>query len=107
MTMTDQAPAPGSLREHLYELLPAVYRERDAALGEPLRALLRIVGGQASFVEADIQQLLANFFVETCEPWVVPYIGDLVGTTPLFDSSRIRRRRHRRRAVPGPGRPRG
>jgi hypothetical protein len=90
MTMTDEAPVRDRLREHLYELLPAVYRERDAALGEPLRALLRIVGGQASFVEADIQQLLANFFVETCEPWVVPYIGDLVGTTPAGSASRTR-----------------
>jgi hypothetical protein len=90
MTMTDQAGAPDRRQDELYELLPAVYRERDAALGEPLRALLRIVGGQASLVEADIRQLWADFFVETCEPWVIPYIGDLVGTTPLFDASRIR-----------------
>ena len=75
--------------ESLYELLPAVYRERDAELGKPLEALLRIVQGQADLVEADIRQLWENFFVETAEPWVVPYLGDLVGTTPLFDASRI------------------
>ena len=40
MTMTDPAGVRERLRDHLYELLPAVYRERDAALGEPLRALL-------------------------------------------------------------------
>ncbi|MEA2560681.1 MAG: hypothetical protein QOH06_2185 [Acidobacteriota bacterium] len=75
--------------ESLYDLLPAVYRERDAELGKPLEALLRIVQGQADLVEADIRQLWENFFVETAEPWVVPYIGDLVGTTPLFDASRV------------------
>jgi hypothetical protein len=84
--MTNGTPT----EEKLYHLLPAVYRERDAALGEPLRALLRIIGGQAAIVEADIRQLWDNFFIETCEPWVIPYIGDLVGTTPLFDESRIR-----------------
>lgn len=75
--------------ESLYELLPAVYRERDAELGKPLEALLRIVQGQADLIEADIRQLWENFFVETAEPWVVPYLGDLVGTTPLFDASRV------------------
>ena len=76
--------------DKLYGLLPAYVRERDAAGGEPLRALLRIVERQADAVEADIAQLLADAFIETCEPWVVPYIGDLVGTTPLFDESRVR-----------------
>lgn len=76
--------------ERLYHLLPAVYRERDAALGEPLRALLRIIGEQAALVESDIRRLWDNLFIETCEPWVIPYIGDLVGTTPLFDGSRVR-----------------
>lgn len=75
--------------DRLYNLLPATYREQDAELGEPLRALLRIIQTQADLVEADIEQLWDNFFVETCEPWVIPYLGDLVGTTPLFDSSRI------------------
>ena len=74
----------------LYHLLPAIYHERDAALGNPLQALLRIIQGQADLVEADIQQMWNNFFIETCAPWVIPYIGDLVGTSPLFDGSRIR-----------------
>jgi len=76
--------------DKLYGLLPAYVRERDAAGGEPLRALLRIVERQADAVEADVAQLLADAFIETCEPWVVPYLGDLVGTTPLFDDSRVR-----------------
>jgi hypothetical protein len=76
--------------DRLFTLLPAVYRERDAALGDPLRSLLRIVQTQSDLVEADIRQLWDDFFIETCEPWVIPYLGDLVGNLPLFDASRIR-----------------
>jgi hypothetical protein len=76
--------------DKLYGLLPAHIRERDAATGEPLRGLLRIIERQADAVEGDIRQLQDDAFIETCEPWVVPYIGDLVGTTPLFDESRVR-----------------
>lgn len=75
--------------DKLYSLLPAYIRERDVAEGEPLRALLRIVEAQADGIEGDIDQLYNDAFIETCEPWVVPYIGDLVGTTPLFDESRV------------------
>jgi hypothetical protein len=75
--------------DKLWGLLPAYARERDAAEGYPLRALLRVVETQADRIEADIEQLANNSFVETAEPWAVPYIGDLVGTTPLYDESRV------------------
>ena len=39
--------------------------------------------------EADLAQLHANAFIETCEPWAVPYIGDLVGWTPIDDGPRL------------------
>ncbi len=71
--------------DRLYELLPAVYRLRDADRGYPLRALLQVISEQVNIVDADIAQLYENWFVETCQDWVVPYIGDLVGYTPLFD----------------------
>jgi hypothetical protein len=76
--------------DKLYNLLPAIYRERDIDLGEPLRALIQIIQQQSNLVESDIRQLWDDFFIETCESWVTPYIGDLVGTTPLFDGSRVR-----------------
>jgi hypothetical protein len=63
----------------LYDLLPAVYRRRDAEEGFPLRALLAVVGEQADIVEDDIRRLYENWFIETCQDWVVPYLGDLVG----------------------------
>lgn len=76
-------------RDKLYGLLPAYIRERDHAEGEPLRALLRVIETQADRIEADIEQLANDAFIETAEPWAIPYLGDLVGTTPLFDESRI------------------
>ena len=65
--------------DRLYELVPVVYRERDAQQGYPLRALLQVIAEQVNVVEADIAQLYENWFIETCQDWVVPYIGDLIG----------------------------
>lgn len=73
----------------LYDLLPAVYRERDAAMNYPLRGLLGIIGQQAALLDGDIAQLYNNLFIETCADWVIPYIGDLVSNNLLFDSTRI------------------
>jgi len=66
-------------RDRLYELLPAIYRMRDYEQGQPLRALLQVIAEQVAVVEHNIGQLYENWFIETCEGWVVPYIGDLVG----------------------------
>src|SRR6266699_1150154 len=65
--------------DRLYQLLPAVHRLRDADRGYPLRGLLQVISEQVNIVEADIAQLYENWFVETCQDWVVPYIGDLIG----------------------------
>jgi hypothetical protein len=69
--------------DRLYDLLPAIYRIRDAERGEPLKALLAIIGEQVNLVEDDIAALYDNWFIETCEDWVVPYIGELVGYRPV------------------------
>jgi hypothetical protein len=68
----------------LYELLPAAYRTRDAALGDPLRALLGVIETEFRTLQDDIDRLYDNWFVETCDEWVVPYIGDLLGVRPLL-----------------------
>lgn len=65
--------------DRLYELLPVIYRQRDEELGQPLRALLQVISEQVSIVEDDIAQLYENWFIETCQDWVVPYIADLIG----------------------------
>jgi hypothetical protein len=66
--------------DRLYELLPAVYRLRDAAEGEPLRALLAVIAEELDLVEADLEGLYENWFIETADEWAVAYIGDLLGT---------------------------
>ena len=71
--------------DRLYELLPGVYRKRDAEYGQPLRALLRVIDEQAGVVEHDIAQLYENWFIETCEEWMVPYIAELVGYRPVHE----------------------
>jgi hypothetical protein len=69
--------------ERLYPHLPAVHRLRDAARGEPLRALLRTLDAELGRIEDDIAGLYDNWFIETCDEWVVPYIGDLLGVRPI------------------------
>jgi hypothetical protein len=69
--------------ERLYRLLPAFLRNRDIDQGEPLRALLAVIEGELKRVESDISVLYDNWFIETCDAWVVPYIGDLLGVRPI------------------------
>ena len=73
-------------RDRLYELLPVVYRQRDADQGYPLRALLQVISEQVEIVEGNIDQLYENWFIETCEDWVVPYIGDLIGYQAVHEA---------------------
>jgi hypothetical protein len=73
-------------RDRLYELLPAIHRIRDKEQGEPLKALLSVIADQVAILEEDLAQLYDDQFVETCAPWVVPYIGDLIGIKGLQGS---------------------
>ncbi|GAB4578164.1 MAG: hypothetical protein Fur0022_08970 [Anaerolineales bacterium] len=72
----------------LYKLLPVIYRQRDAALGEPLKGVLEILSEQANLVESDIAQLYENWFIETAEDWAVPYIADLIGYRAVSEAGR-------------------
>ena len=70
----------------LLELLPAVYRVRDAELAGqvpaeegPLAALLSVLADEIAVLEENLEQLYDDQFIETCAPWAVPYIGDLIG----------------------------
>jgi hypothetical protein len=70
-------------QEKLYSLMPAIYRLRDSAQGQPLRALLAVIDRERRLLEDDISGLYENWFIETCSEWVVPYIGDLLGVRNL------------------------
>jgi hypothetical protein len=104
----------------LFQLLPAVYRTRDAQIARsqqlltaaelaqiaqlqalpqplpvdqqaeldeliargsrgPLESLLMLIGEQLEALAYDMDQRYDDQFIETCAPWVIPYIGDLIG----------------------------
>lgn len=71
----------------LYNLLPAIYRIRDVDNGEPLRAILSVIENELQAIEKDIGDLYRNWFIETCDEWVVAYIGDLLGVRNLHPIS--------------------
>ena len=83
----------------LYRLLPGVHRLRDADQQHRLEALLEIINQEVDLVGDHIDQLYENLFVETCQPWAVPYLGRLVGigrnglTVPADETPDRRRRR--------------
>lgn len=45
----------------------------------PLGSLLMLIQEQLAIVAEDLDQLYDDQFIETCAPWVIPYIGDLIG----------------------------
>jgi hypothetical protein len=68
----------------LWQLLPAIYRTMDAGptpgAPGPLQELCNRIGAQAAVVRRNIDRLGENQSIETCDDWVIPYIGDLVAT---------------------------
>ncbi|MBD5788252.1 hypothetical protein IF650_18995 [Cellulosimicrobium terreum] len=81
LTVSDERRADRTA--YLEGLLPAHVRERDAATGGLLHALLDAVAGELAVVEEDLESLYDAWFVETAPAWVVPYLADLVGVTGL------------------------
>jgi hypothetical protein len=68
----------------LWNLLPPIYRTMDAGPSPnapgPLRELCNRIGAQAAVVRRSIDRMGENQSIETCDDWVIPYIGDLVAT---------------------------
>jgi hypothetical protein len=79
--------------QRLYARVPAYYRVLDEEQGMPLYALLATVGEQVANIRADLDALWDDFFIETCEDWVVPYLAALTGTNllanPVSQSNRL------------------
>ncbi|MFH8493102.1 hypothetical protein [Streptomyces coeruleorubidus] len=86
-----ETPAPVVPREPdgLAELLPRWHLLRDAEEGGPLRALLAVIAEQIDRVRDGVQQGYEDLFVETAAPWVLPYLGDLVGYRTLPGYERV------------------
>ena len=67
----------------LYSLLPAIYQTADEQRRESLQALLAVMERELELLEQDIGDLYENWFIETCDDWVIPYIGDLVSASDV------------------------
>ena len=74
-----------AVRERLYHLLPTLYRQRDLAEGQPLRALLAVLESEYNQVQKDIGAIYDDWFVETCDDWVLPYLAELLGIEDLSE----------------------
>ena len=82
-------------RVKLYRRLPEIYRIKDQELPEKylhdgvrveayqLRSYLEPVEDMFSAIHENIESLYHDLFIETCDEWVIPYIGDLLGTSHL------------------------
>jgi hypothetical protein len=68
----------------LWQMLPAVYRNMDVGpvpgAPGPLQELINRIGAQAAVVRRSVDRLGENQSIESCDDWVIPYIGDLVAT---------------------------
>ena len=80
--------------EKLWELIPAEYRHQDCMEGNPgvLRSLVEVLADQAAIVRRSNDRLWDDQFIDLCDDWVVPYLGDLVGTRMVSALDRRSRR---------------
>ncbi len=72
-------------RVPLYERLPEIYRIKDEEQQPPgqLKSYLALVEEVFGAIHENIESLYHDLFIETCDDWVIPYIGDLLGTSHL------------------------
>ncbi|HTL34343.1 MAG TPA: hypothetical protein VL326_14550 [Kofleriaceae bacterium] len=69
--------------EKLWGLLPAIYRADDSAdfnQPGPLREMVERIAAQAAVVRRSIDRLWEDQSIETCDDWVIDYLGDLLAT---------------------------
>ena len=72
--------------DKLWNLLPAVYRAQDTdAFGAngPLREMVNRIGAQAAILRRDIDRMWDDQSIETCDDWLIPYIGTLLDVVPV------------------------
>lgn len=93
------ANSTSTSRINLYTLLPAIYRIRDVTQDRQLQAFLDIIEQELRLLETDIDRLYDNWFIETCDAWVVPYLGDLLAVRDLSEVQARLDRQERRTYV--------
>jgi hypothetical protein len=85
-----------TIDERLYNLMPAIYRIRDVDDNQTLRAFMAVLERIYRTLQDDIDGLYADWFVETCQERIVPFLADLVGISGLPDTEHIQGTRRRR-----------
>ncbi len=60
---------------------------QDKAERGPLKSLVAVIAEQIEVLEEHFWQSYDDHFIETCQEWVVPYIGDLAGVKGLWDAA--------------------
>lgn len=70
---------PSETAQRLYDLLPMIYRLRDADHGNVLREIVEVLADQVDVLAEEVSQLYDDQFIETCARWAAPYLGDLIG----------------------------
>jgi hypothetical protein len=80
-------------RISLYDRLPEIYKIKDEEQLPPgqLKKYLAVVEAAFSAIHENIEALYHDFFIETCDDWVIPYIGDLLGSSHLQGEAWTRR----------------
>ncbi len=67
----------------LWSLLPGIYRTLDSDDDDtpgPLRELVGRVGTQMAVVRRSIDRMWEDQSIETCDDWLIPYIGEILAT---------------------------
>lgn len=70
------------LAEKIWELVPPHYRHEDGVATPPdvLRSVVEVMARQGALLRRSQDRLWEDQFIELCDDWAVPYIGDLLNT---------------------------
>src|SRR5688500_10387815 len=81
-------------KEKPWELIPSTHRHEDGIAEAPgtLRAFVELIAEQAALLRRSQDRLWDDAFIDLCDDWAVPYIGDLVATRMVSALNRRGRR---------------
>ena len=88
MVLDDRDLYTAYYTEHLWMLLPEIYRASDSddpSKNGTLRELVERLGDQVATVRRAIDRTRDDASIGFCDDWVIPYIGDLLATRLLTE----------------------
>jgi hypothetical protein len=77
MSRSPLYPSQGP-RQSLYQQLPEVYRIKDGEQrpANQLKAYMNVLDEVMAGMHGNIEALYHDFFIETCDDWLIPYMAD-------------------------------